>query len=90
MFTAALTELIDGRARLEEPLVLVLRGTSPLTTMVSVEVEVEVEANADGRVRRLLRGGEGLTRGAIVMAWLEEGREARPGEDDDQGVSSRL
>lgn len=49
-----------------------------------------MEANADGRVRRLLRGGEGLTRGAIVMAWLEEGREAGPGEDDDQGVSSRL
>lgn len=89
MFTEALTELIDGRARLEEPLVLVFMSTSPLTTMVSVEVEVE--ANADGRVRRLLRGGEGLTRGGIVMAWLEEGREAGPGEDDDdQGVSSRL
>lgn len=87
MFTEALTELIDGGARLEEPLVLVFTGTSPLTTMVSVEVEVEVEANADGRVRRLLRGGEGLTRGGIVMAWLEAG----PGEDDDdQGVSSRL
>lgn len=69
MFTEALTELIDGRARLEEPLVLVFMSTSPLTTMVSVEVEVE--ANADGRVRRLLRGGEGLTRGGIVMAWLE-------------------
>lgn len=52
---------------------------------------MEVEANADGRVRRLLRGGEGLTRGGIVMAWLEEGPEAGPGEDDDdQGVSSRL
>lgn len=50
-----------------------------------------MEANANGRVRRLLRGGEGLTRGGIVMAWLEEGPEAGPGEDgDDQGVSSRL
>lgn len=48
---------------------------------------MEVEANADGRVRRLLRGGEGLARGGIVMAWLEEGREE---DDDDQGVSSRL
>lgn len=95
MSVDALAELIDGRERLEELLELVSTATWPLTEaapsrstlLLTTIVPVEVEATAEGRVRRLLRGEEGLAGGDIVMAWLER---RRAGEDDeDQRVLRR-
>lgn len=95
MSVDALAELIDGRERLEELLVLVSTATWPLTeaapsrsTLLLTTMEpVEVEATAEGRVRRLLRGEEGLAGGDIVMAWLE--RRGAGKDDKDQRVLRR-
>lgn len=65
MFVGALAELIRGCRRPEEPLALPFTRASWLTTAV------EVEAKAQGRARRRLRGGEGLTGGDMVMPRLE-------------------
>lgn len=91
----ALAELIDGRERLEELLVLVSTATWPLTEaapsrstlLLTTMVPVEVEATAEGRVRRLLRGEEGLAGGDIVMAWLE--RRGAGEDNEDQRVLRR-
>lgn len=91
----ALAELIDGRERLEELLVLVSTATWPLTEaapsrstlLLTTIVPVEVEATAEGRVRRLLRGEEGLAGGDIVMAWLE--RRGAGEDNEDQRVLRR-
>lgn len=90
----ALAELIDGRERLEELLVLVSTATWPLTeaapsrsTLLTTMEPVEVEATAEGRVRRLLRGEEGLAGGDIVMAWLE--RRGAGEDNEDQRVLRR-
>lgn len=95
MSVDALAELIDGRERLEELLVLVSTATWPLTEaapsrstlLLTTIVPVEVEATAEGRVRRLLRGEEGLAGGDIVMAWLE--RRGAGEDNEDQRVLRR-
>lgn len=96
MSVDALAELIDGRERLEELVVLVSTTTWQLTTeaapsrstlLLTTIVPVEVEATAEGRVRRLLRGEEGLAGGDIVMAWLE--RRGAGEDNEDQRVLRR-
>lgn len=95
MSVDALAELIDGRERLEELVVLVSTTTWQLTEaapsrstlLLTTIVPVEVEATAEGRVRRLLRGEEGLAGGDIVMAWLE--RRGAGEDNEDQRVLRR-